>query len=515
MGDFNVVLLVICIIVCIVTFIFNTYILINYQHPDDSNQAYFPKFVVVLGLSVAEISILMLPADVANRRACQHAIYNGSCNLTLPMKQLWYAIYCINAILVFVIIPFSIFYYEGDQEKTWTQRVFSAVLWCGATVIVVGLILGILYGLVGKVDFTVRRLNSNTVAFTTDFSQLTATNPCFPSTIRTNEPANQCAAYLASSDSIATWTMQTSFPVYVIALSTILGSFFFSFFGGIGIAILPLSLIFAFIRRPKTIITRAQYIREATDLGKRAKEIREVALALQREERSGSKGRKWKKNVKQVQQELVYLEQDQEALEEVYPQGEKAETSWALTVLGYLGKLFFGLIGLVVTVVWIVHIIIYMLINPPVSPFLNSFFVKLDNAWGLLGTTAFAFFCVYLILAVISGEMHVGLNFFVITIHPMKWGGTLMNSFLFNVGLILLCSISVIQFCAKAFAIYAQATAVQEIFGNNLEALRGIKYLFRYNIFQIAFVIFALLTTVYYLTFGFRKKQRKGKFQLV
>lgn len=107
MGDFNVVLLVICIIVCIVTFIFNTYILINYQHPDDSNQAYFPKFVVVLGLSVAEISILMLPADVANRRACQHAIYNGSCNLTLPMKQLWYAIYCINAILVFVIIPFS------------------------------------------------------------------------------------------------------------------------------------------------------------------------------------------------------------------------------------------------------------------------------------------------------------------------------------------------------------------------------------------------------------------------
>lgn len=76
----------------------------------------------------------------------------------------------------------------------------------------------------------------------------------------------------------------------------------FQFFGGIGIAILPLSLIFAFIRRPKTIITRAQYIREATDLGKRAKEIREVALALQREERSGSKGRKWKKNVKQVQQ---------------------------------------------------------------------------------------------------------------------------------------------------------------------------------------------------------------------
>lgn len=39
---------------------------------------------------------------------------------------------------------------------------------------------------------------------------------------------------------------------------------------------------------------------------------------------------------------------------------------------------------------------------------------------GLLGTVAFAFFCFYLLLAVISGEMHLGLNFFFITIHPMK-----------------------------------------------------------------------------------------------
>jgi hypothetical protein len=39
---------------------------------------------------------------------------------------------------------------------------------------------------------------------------------------------------------------------------------------------------------------------------------------------------------------------------------------------------------------------------------------------------------------------------------------------------------SVIQFCSKAFALYAQATAVQEIFGLTLESLRGIKYLFKY-----------------------------------
>ncbi|KAL8551865.1 hypothetical protein ACS0TY_000781 [Phlomoides rotata] len=58
-----------------------------------------------------------------------------------------------------------------------------------------------------------------------------------------------------------------------------------------------------------------------------------------------------------------------------------------------------------------------------------------------MGTVAFAFFCFYLLLAVIAGAMMLGLKLVFITIHPMKWGATLMNSFLFNVGLILLCSI--------------------------------------------------------------------------
>jgi hypothetical protein len=34
-------------------------------------------------------------------------------------------------------------------------------------------------------------------------------------------------------------------------------------------------------------------------------------------------------------------------------------------------------------------------------------------------------------------------------VYPMKLGGTLMSSFLFNVNLIMLSSIAVIQFCAQ------------------------------------------------------------------
>ena len=118
MGDFNLALVIVAIVVCVLVFIFNVYLLVNYQHPDDKNQAYFPKFVVVLGLSVAAISILMLPADVANRQACRRAIYNGACSLTLPMKELWLAVYILDAVLVFFVIPFAMFFYEGDQDKS-------------------------------------------------------------------------------------------------------------------------------------------------------------------------------------------------------------------------------------------------------------------------------------------------------------------------------------------------------------------------------------------------------------
>jgi len=117
MGDFNLALVIVAVVVSVIVLLVSVYLLVNYQHPDDANQAYFPKLVVVLGLTVAVLSILMLPADVANRQACRKAVYNGACSLTLPMKTLWLVVYIVDAVLVFLVIPFAMFYYEGDQDK--------------------------------------------------------------------------------------------------------------------------------------------------------------------------------------------------------------------------------------------------------------------------------------------------------------------------------------------------------------------------------------------------------------
>ena len=68
--------------------------------------------------------------------------------------------------------------------------------------------------------------------------------------------------------------------------------------------------------------------------------------------------------------------------------------------------------------------------------------------------------------------MRVGLSLLIFTVHPMAPGATLMSSFLFNVALVLLATNAAIQFCAQAFALYANETAIHNIWGNQARAAR-------------------------------------------
>jgi len=50
------------------------YFLVYYQHPDDRNEAWFPKLTVLLGLVLSGATVLLLPLDVANNEG-----YAGEC----------------------------------------------------------------------------------------------------------------------------------------------------------------------------------------------------------------------------------------------------------------------------------------------------------------------------------------------------------------------------------------------------------------------------------------------------
>lgn len=493
---YNWFLILVTVVVAVLVVAANLHILVHFQHPEDRNQAWLPKVVVVFGMSLAMMSVLMFPLDVANRGACSDHVALSACNFSMPMKELWYTVYMTGSILVLFVIPFASFYYEADVEFSNFEKAKSAMMWVIVTSIVAGLTLGLAYGLAGYVEYPVEQLFSGIVPLEADRPiQVDCIPPKGPQ-FAENPPRGVCDSSTIGLET-KVWTIRTSFPDYVIALSSLFGWALFSLFAGIGMVTLPVDSLLSFARRPQATITKTEYMRQAKGLAIRAKEIKEVATDLRREEQTQGKSRQWRKKLKKVNQSLVLLEEAHQKLNQVYPQGENAEAVWIMTVLGYWLQLAIGFLTTFTSLLLIVHIILYILLDPPESSFLNEFFVELDKAFPLFGTAAFAIFCFYMVAITVKGCAKFGLNLLVISVHPMRVGGTLMSSFLFNVALILLSTQAVIQFCAQAFAVYAESTEVQDIFGNEVEHLWGLKYLYIENVFIYALLGFVGLTSLY------------------
>jgi LMBR1 domain-containing protein 1 len=66
LGDVDLFLIIAIVVALSMLLIVAFYLLVNYQHPDDKNDAYFPKAVVIFGFILASMTVLMLPLDVAN-----------------------------------------------------------------------------------------------------------------------------------------------------------------------------------------------------------------------------------------------------------------------------------------------------------------------------------------------------------------------------------------------------------------------------------------------------------------
>lgn len=78
-------------------------------------------------------------------------------------------------------------------------------------------------------------------------------------------------------------------------------------------------------------------------------------------------------------------------------QSTDPDYAWAVTVMIFYLKGMFGVVGVVLSVCWLLQILLYIFVYPPVTPFLNILFIKLDGAFPLFGTVAFGIFCFYLI----------------------------------------------------------------------------------------------------------------------
>ena len=114
-----------------------------------------------------------------------------------------------------------------------------------------------------------------------------------------------------------------------------------------------------------------------------------------------------------------------------------------------------------------------------------------------------------MILCVIKGNVKIGFRLLLFSVYPMKIGGTLMSSLLFNVNLIMLSSIAVIQFCAQAFDGYAIDTEVSNIFGGEIQNLKGLGVLYEDKVFIYCF--FAIACVSFFVSHSGRGARAKAR----
>jgi LMBR1 domain-containing protein 1 len=163
-------------------------------------------------------------------------------------------------------------------------------------------------------------------------------------------------------------------------------------------------------------------------------------------------------------------------------------------------------LAIVSVIIW-THIIVYesTKINNTVitHPYLNTMLIGLESSnAGFLSASIFGGMLIYLLLCTLKGSFKCGLRIpFLFKLHPMKLNETFMNSFIFNVLLVLICSVSLTQFSVQIFSDYCRFTTINMFFGNQVTNLKFFKYFYQNNVFGYIFISISLLTLIYLCIF--------------
>jgi len=507
-------LIIVTVILCLLIIAGSIYILVYFQHPEDKNVAWFPKIIVILGLSLSCFSILMLPLDVANTET--PGPHGGFKN----MDVLWLVLYIVVAAMVVIVIPFAIFYYEAEEAEVTEEtpsQIGSAIKGTIITLIIFAIITVILYITIGIAEIPTVKLQSSLVTVSPPtapewfnsslYANLTDVPPldCFNVTTNITLPDNSTLLY---SNETCVYPHKPDLPLttlrdgkfllkyrvtiilYIITMVVFFGWVLFVVFGGVGLAAFPFDCITSYIYRPIRIPLNV-FTQKKAEIGEKATKLLEIGRAIQeKQKRARKKTRRDRSNYNKFRQSVFLLEEEYERVQECYKQqGGKIILYWFLLAI--------GVISVFLTILWLLHIVLYVMTQPyPIYPFLNDMVIAMDRAFGLFGTFAYGLFAFYLLVCVIKGNFKFGLRIFILfPIHPMRVRGTLMNAFLFNTLLILVCSVSITEFCTTAFSKYTSQTAINSMFSMSVRNLMGIKYIFIAYIY--ALFVMVCLSAIY------------------
>ena len=482
------------------------------------------KLFILFGMLLAECTVLMLPFDVGNSLgATGCGPWNNWCSGGIDMPLLWQIMYCTIAVMVVVVMPFFIFYYEADDEGMEVAEK-AQDLWDGirmrfaackrnlcsaccytSIIIVLGIALFlILYNTIAKTEIPYRLMS---VSVSTTAFQPVGT-PYVVASSSGGCPLGQvcpCGKYSGCSPIVTTLVMDVTIVVFLASLLTFVGWFIFSIYLGIGFVGLPIDCVYAYINRPK-MLSASDARNQRRVLMNKAKDLITMGEGMAEKLFEATEGARGRSAVRKAQREhkeelkkfRLLVDQVEHELDD-FQLGDPASYQQHYNPLVPYFSLLCGFIGGILSVVWVIHIIIYMLLTPPPYAFLNIYLKQLDGFFPLFSTLTIGIMSMYLLLCASKGAAKCGTRFLLISVHPLEKGKTLLNSFIFNVQLVLLCVLPTVQFSTNAFNAYAVYTSASSIFGTQMNYIKGFRFFFQYNVFLFMLLSFTFLSAIYFV----------------
>ena len=479
--------LIMIIIIAVALIISNIYILIYFSHPDDKDSiiGWILKFIVIIGLTLAWCQVLMVPLDVSNNRT-----FGGGIN----MQLFWFIIFVITIVYILIIFPISSSLYEAQDEWTICEKIRHSLCFFFVAIIFFVAITAILYSTIGKTDIPIKvikclKSNEKTINF-------------IPSNLPL-DPSEICETNVKDS-SIG---LKVNIIIYSVAVLTFVSWLVFALFGGIGLASVPIDFFISFINRPKNINNadakerKKILFEEVEDLQKLGEEVSEM-------ERNGAQKKLFftptKRKYNRLKNEFVSRFALAQKEFDILNKNNYIYDNFAVVFYYLLIPL--GILSTILTILWVIQFIcsyFYILKGlkdrRPGYPFLSYMLIFFqDHDVSFLSFIFFALLTLYLLFCVMKGNFQFGVRFLCCwSVHPMKKGKTYMDSFLFNISLVLLGSMAITQFVSDCLSDYIAFTDIDTLFNTLIKNLKFFKYFYRYYVFQYIFFAIFVLSLIY------------------
>lgn len=145
----DVFLIIIVIVFTFLSLLVGLYFVTTFEHPEDKKQSWFYKIVVILALGVSAMNVLILPLDSINR----------SSGNTIEVDIMCWVFTIISIVLAFVIIPFSVMYYESKDDESIKHPLLRSILCVVPFLLFFVVLFLILWFAVGRCDIPITVLS--------------------------------------------------------------------------------------------------------------------------------------------------------------------------------------------------------------------------------------------------------------------------------------------------------------------------------------------------------------------